>query len=181
MVNVEPRIDVPVRRPKRRWWLLIAVAAGVYLLLLVGATRLALSAGSFLREVTSSSEFQDALRAAQHPVTEADLPRLLPGIPIYPGAKIDPMFRNRMMTERGRGVTVVHLVAKASPSQIRDFYRTHMSGWEFNAAESEPESLAFRHGLDEFCFITIMPKMPFGMNHGQGFSIRYVRFEGGPR
>jgi hypothetical protein len=181
MVNVEPHADTPTRRPQRRWRLLAVLAAGVYLILLVGATRLAFTVASYMREVTSSPEFQRALRAAQHPFTEADLARLLPGIPIYPGAKLDPMYRTQMMAESRRGVTVVHLVASASPSQIRDFYRTHMSGWEFSTTESGAESLAFSRGLDEFCFITIMPKMPFGIGRGQGFSIRHVRFEGGPR
>jgi len=180
MVNVEPRSDTPARRPKRRWWLLIAVAAGVYLLLLVGATRLALSVGSFLREVTSSSEFQEALRAAQHPVTEADLPRLLPGIPIFPGAKLAPLSRNQMMTERRRGMIDVHLVTTASPSQIRNFYKSHMTGWQADAMESEPDLLSFRRG-DEYCFISIIPNLPLGMGGAESFSIRYHRPEGGPR
>ena len=165
------------RRPGRRdgrwvWWLVAGLAGAAYVTALVGATAAALVLAPYVRRALDSDRFRAALEAARHPVTEADLPRLLPGIPICPGAKLDPLFRKQ--TTRSAGEGLVYLVSRASPSQIRDFYRTHMPGWELQPGDSERDPLAFRRG-DEWCWVSIPPAAPVvpGLGRGRRFVIRY--------
>lgn len=167
------------RRPGRRgerwvWWLVTGLAGAAYVTALAGATTVALVLAPHVRRVIDSEQFRAALEAARHPVTEADLPRLLPGIPIYPGAKLDPLFRKQTTRSAGEGGTRVYLVSRASPSQIRDFYRTHMPGWELQPGDSERDPLAFRRG-DEWCWVSIPPAAPVvpGLGRGRRFVIQY--------
>jgi len=159
------------RRVARGWWWLIAVAAvTVYLVALVFVTGAALTASSFLRREMSSEEFRQALEMARHPITEADLPRLLPDIPVYPGAKLDPMFMSSTTRALAQGQVRIHLVAPASRSQVRQFYRAHMAGWTPERLETESGTLAFtRPG--ETCFISLMPSLPFVSGGGAQFII----------
>jgi len=158
----------PTRRSARKWWWIAGAAGGaIYVVALVGATTVALMVAPTLRDAVASRGFQAALRAARHPITEADLPRLLPGIPIYPGARLDPLLRNKALATIREGQARVNLIAPASAAEIRTYYRTHMTGWEFQGDESENNLLFFRRG-DESCWISIMPDLPLWLGRSGG-------------
>jgi hypothetical protein len=171
-----------VARGKRRrglargwWWLIAAVAVAVYLVALTFVTGAAFTAASFLGREIRSPALREALELARHPLTVADLPRLLPGIPIYPGAKLDPMFRSATTRALAEGQSRIHLIAPATRSQVREFYRTHMTGWTLERLETESGTLAFARA-GETCFISLMPTVPFLSGGGTQFIItRFVQ------
>lgn len=144
-------------RPRKRLgrklsWFIAAASCVVYLGALSGATALAFAAASYLRQAARSKGFQAVMQAARRPVKQADLPRLLPGIPIYPGASIFPLFSG--LTPRApeaHGVTV-DLTAPAGPEKVIAFYRAHMTGWAFDSAKSKRGMLLFRRGAER-CWI----------------------------
>ena len=167
------------RRPGRRdgrwvWWLVAGLAGAAYVTALVGATAAALVLAPYVRRALDSDRFRAALEAARHPVTEADLPRLLPGIPIYPGARLDPFFRKLTARSLGREGATVHLIASASPQQIRKFYVAHMTGWEFQSGSDDEDIIVFQRDR-EICLISILPSLPPfpGRGAGRTFTIDY--------
>lgn len=120
------------------------------------------------------------MHAARHPITEADLPRLLPGIPIYPGASIFPVFSG--LTPRApeaHGVTV-GFIAPAGPERIVAFYRAHMTGWAFDPGRGKRDMLLFRRGAER-CWITAMraPWPAPGQRRVYVFTISYYAGEKG--
>lgn len=168
------------RRSGRIWWWIIGgLAAAGYLAVLLGATAAAFTAARYLRPVLASPEFRQVVHAAQHPITEADLPRLLPGIPIYPGAKLDPRFRGQTMSSLLQGEVRLHLIAPASASEVRAFYGSHMKGWASRPGVSDESILLFERGSTQ-CWISLMPRLPLGLGGGgTGYAIHYVENEGG--
>jgi len=174
------RRGVRRRRGARRWWWL---AAGVaYLSALTFATWLAFAAAAPLHRALSSKEFRAALAAALHPLTQADLPRLLPGIPIYRGAKFDPIFRGEDARSAQRGEFRIHLFAPASAEQIRAFYARRMKGWRRVPGGADEDLLFFERGRER-CAISIMPELPLslGRSRGRAFAIHYSKTTGGRR
>jgi len=170
------------RRPRSRrrpWWL---AAAAAYVAVLVGLTWLAFAAAVPMRKAVTSAEFQAAIRDVRNPVTEADLPRILPGIPIYPGARLDPLRLTETTRSAREGAPRIHLSAPASPSQIRAFYRSHMAGWELDRESSDEDTLIFRRG-DEWCRVYVMPDLPLGLGEGERstFTVRYDERQEGER
>lgn len=163
------------RRARKVWWLVAALAGAVYLAALLGATAIALKGAVYLRQALKSDEFRAALEVARHPLTERDLARLLPGIPIYPGARIAPMFHLETPEAGDHAEAHVLLMTPAAPSDIRAFYRSHMHGWELDPQLGGDDTLAFRRGRER-CWISVMvtPKLPLGF-HGGGrvFTIDY--------